>query len=473
MTSSTNDNAAAAGRRGFFKTLGAGAAAVATAPLLPMEAFAAPGTGGTAMPGFRMGSPYPAFLLDPKILYMNIGTTGSMPTHFLKNFDAYNREVARNPRETLGGTTPMREAIAPGFGATLDEIVMSYNTTDGMNKILAGVELNAGDEILTTNHEHPGGIGPMNILRYRKGVTITTLNLPVGNNQTAQDYVNLFAAAIKPGVTKAFVFSAPTFLTGTMLPYKRLAALAQQHGIMTIVDGAHATGMMNLNFHETGIDFWGCSGHKWQCGPGGTGILYIRNRVSAFNPLPLFNFWPTNTGNTSFTGPRTNANAASYGIGTRVQSIGNPNYPMLKSFSEVCVFWDQIGRAAIEQHDLALSLYLKQRIAAKWGAAYLYSPMGDPELMSALTSFSPFHPVSAVVNTGADATAETAQSTNFVNRLREEYGIVIRNTAVPVTGSPAPHHPMRISTHLFHSRADVDRLVNSMVDLTSKMLAGG
>lgn len=456
-----------AGRRHFFKLVGAGAGTLAagTLPLVSPQAFA-------ATTNHVMGEPQPAFALDPAILYMNVGTTGSTPIHLLKAFDDYNREVARNPRETLGGTTPMREAIAPGFGCETEELVMTYNTTDGMNKILAGVELNAGDEIITTNHEHPGGNGPMNLLAWRKGVVIKRVELPVGNNQTAQDYVNLFAAAITAR-TKAFVFSAPTYLTGTMLPYKRLAMLAQQNNIMTIVDGAHATGMFNIKFHETGIDFWGCSGHKWQCGPGGTGILYIRNRVSSFNPRPLFNFWPTNTNNTALTGPRTTANAASYQIGSKVQSIGNPNYPMLKVLSECCTYWDQIGRAAIEAHDLALSAYLKQKIAQVWGTAKLYSPMNDPELVSALTSFNPFHGPSLALAAGTSAaTAESAQSSTFVERMRTQYGIVIRNTAVPVPGSTAAHHPLRISTHLFHSTQDVDRLVASMRELTKLMLAG-
>jgi isopenicillin-N epimerase len=451
-------------RRNFFKLVGAGAAAAGALPLLsiPKEAFA-------NVSHHKMGSTRPAFALDPAMLYMNIGTTGSTPKHILKALDDYNREVALNPRETFGGLNPMREAIAAGFGTTFEEMVMSYNTTDGMNKILAGVELNAGDEILTTNHEHPGGIGPMNILRYRRGVIITPLALPVGDAQSPEDYVELFRRNIKPN-TKAIVFSAPTYLTGTMLPYRRLAMLAQQYGLMSIVDGAHATGMFNIDFHRSGIDFWGCSGHKWQCGPGGTGILYIRNRVSEHNPLPLFNFWPSVTGNTTFTAPRTNANAATYGIGTRVQSVGNPNYPMLRAFSETCQFWDSIGRQAIEDHDLALSAYLKSLIVQNWGAAHLYSPRHG-ELSSALTSFSPFHAASVNV-TAAQAAAETAQSNTFVNRLRDEYGIVIRNTAVPVIGSQASHHPVRISTHLFHSMADVDRVVSSMLALTSKMLSG-
>lgn len=458
---SSIDNAAA--RRQFFKVVGAGAVAAGTMPLVARDAFAAP--------PHVMGEPVPAFALDPAILYMNIGTTGSTPVHLLRAFDDYNREVARNPRETLGGTTPMRQAIAPGFGCDVEEIVMSYNTTDGMNKILAGVELQAGDEIISTNHEHPGGNGPMNLLAWRKGVVIKRVELPVGANHTAVDYVNRFAAMITPR-TKAFVFSAPTYLTGTMLPYRRLAQLAQQHNIMTIVDGAHATGMFDLKFSDTGIDFWGCSGHKWQCGPGGTGILYIRNRQTSANPLPVFNFWPSNTNNTALTGPRTQANAASYQIGSRVQSIGNPNYPMLKVFSECCTYWDEIGRAAIQAHDLALSAYLKSKIAQVWGTSRLYCPMNDPELVSALTSFHPFRSPTMALETGSAATAESAQSAAFVERLRTQYGIVVRNTAVPVPGSSAPHHPLRISTHLFHSAQDVDRLVASMRELTKLMLAG-
>jgi selenocysteine lyase/cysteine desulfurase len=98
--------------------------------------------------------------------------------------------------------------------------------------------------------------------------------------------------------------------------------------------------------------------------------------------------------------------------------------------------------------------------------------MGDPELASALTSFSPFHAANVVLTAGAAATAESTQSSTFVERLRTEYGIVVRNTSVPVIGSTATHHPLRISTHLFHSRTDVDRLVAAMQDLTARMLSG-
>lgn len=451
-------------RRDLFKLAGAGAAALAATvatPLVPSTAFA-------ATPRFRLGEPNPAFTLDPDVLFMNVGTTGSTPKHVLANFDDNNRLIARDPTQTLGGTLAMRQRAAPGFGADVEEFVVSYNTTDGMNKILAGVELQAGDEVLATNHEHPGGLGPLYILMYRRGVNVKFLPMPVGNDQTPLDYVRLFRNAMT-SKTKAFVFSAPTFLTGTMLPYKRLAKLAQQKGVMTIVDGAHATGMFAIDFEETGVDFWGCSGHKWQCGPGGTGVMYVRNKTTRANPLPVFNFWPQITNSTTFTGPRTAANAETYGIGSRLQGIGNPYYPQIEAFTQCCEFWDQIGRPVIERHDLTLSLYLKQKLADVWGVESLYSPKDQPELLSAITSFSPFHPSNMKLPLGDQATAETNQSTLFVSRMLAEYGIVIRNTTVPVIGSPAPHHPIRISTHLFHSAQDVDRVVRSMRDLSMRM----
>jgi isopenicillin-N epimerase len=238
-----------------------------------------------------------AFLLDPQLTYMNVGTTGSMPRHVLKAYGENNRLVARNPRENLGGSGEMREALAPQFGCNADEIVICENTTAGMCFSLNGLTLGAGDAIITTNHEHSAGRAPMALLRDRRGVEIVEVVLPVGATHTAQDYVDLFSAAIvqarSSGFTpKLLLFSAPTYVTGTMLPVRRLADLAISEGIHTLVDGAHATGMFNLDFHALGVDFFAASGHKWQCGPGGTGIWYIRNQNES-NPLPLPNFYPT------------------------------------------------------------------------------------------------------------------------------------------------------------------------------------
>ena len=416
-----------------------------------------------------------SFELDKKITYMNIGTTGSMPSHVLRSYDDNNRLIAENPRENLGGTTAMREQIAPQFGCNPDEIVISGNTTEGMCMTLNGVTLGleAGDAIITTNHEHPSGNAPLALLRDRRGVELIPVTLPVGGEQSASDYVALFAQAIADARAsglnpRMMVFSAPTFVTGTMLPIRSLADLAISEGIYTLVDGAHATGMFDLDFQGLGIDFFAGSGHKWQCGPGGTGIWYIRNQTDS-NPLPLPPFYPTRTlvygvfgGNVPVPdGAR--EPAADYNVGTFNQFHGNPNYPANQALVESCDFWTAIGRDRIEDHILGLSAYAKARITDYWGSDALRCPANDPELVSALTSFVPLN--------AFDPTDGT-KSSEFVTRLREEYGFVVRNTSVAMPQGGPNHRPLRISTHLFHDLDDVDGVIEASIDLSERMAAG-
>ncbi|MCG8594639.1 MAG: aminotransferase class V-fold PLP-dependent enzyme [Kiloniellales bacterium] len=414
-----------------------------------------------------------AFVLDKNVTYMNVGTTGSMPRHVLRAYRRNNRLIAENPRENLGGTSAMRARIAPQFGCNPDELVISGNTTEGMCMSLNGVTLEAGDAIITTNHEHPAGIAPLALLRDRRGVAVIPVTLPVGTEQSAFDYVDLFAQAIADARARGLnprmmVFSAPTFVTGTMLPIRMLADLAIAEGIYTLVDGAHASGMFDLDFHGLGIDFFAGSGHKWQCGPGGTGVWYIRNQTDS-NPLPLPRFYPTRTlvydvfGSDVPVPDGDREPSSDYDVGLFNQSHGNPNYPANQALVDSCDFWTAIGRLRIEDHILGLSDYTKARIVDYWGIEALRCPKDDPELVSALTSFVPLN---------AFAPTDGARSSEFVTRLREEYGFVVRNTSVAMPQGGPNHRPLRISTHLFHDLDDVDGVIDAAIDLSEKMAAG-
>jgi selenocysteine lyase/cysteine desulfurase len=136
---------------------------------------------------------------------------------------------------------------------------------------------------------------------------------------------------------------------------------------------------------------------------------------------------------------------------------------MFRALVSACGVWDQVGRKKIETYDLTLSAYLKERIAETWGVDRLYSPKDDPKLVSAVTSFNPFNNAGDILN--------SARSNEFVARMLSDYspGFVIRNVNVPVVGAPGDHYPIRISTHLWTSVDDVERLVLSMDDLRRKM----
>jgi len=262
------------------------------------------------------------------------------------------------------------------------------------------------------------------------------------------------------------LFSAPVFRTGTMLPIRMLAELAQRHGIISVIDGAHVPGMFAYKYRELGVDFLAGSGAKWQCGPARTGVLYVRNKVlPAFNPNPLPEFWLTVGSTQSYPDgglpPRASTDIASYDVAALLQDVGNPSLAQFAGFAKACATWDTIGRQEIEDYSIGLATRLKHAIVERWGMSSLYSPVEDPRLLSAMTAFNPFAtPVDVMDKVKADA---------FVARMLDEHRITIRNTIVPVIGEPSPNYAMRVSTHLFHTKHDVDRFVDAAWSLSREM----
>ena len=473
-------------RRGFLKSAGGSAVgAVAIVTLPGVEA-------GTTQPAWLQEPPAQerelwkqvkkSFSLDPKTLYMNVGTTGSTPTHVLDAHHEYSKKIAQNPLENLGGSLKLRERIASHYGCDTEELVISGNTTDAMCMSLNGLgpNLGSGDAIVTTNHEHPSGTAPMNLLRDRRGVHIVEVDVPVGGKQTVQDYVDLFEAGIKQArklgkTPKLMVFSAPPYFTGTLLPIRELADLAIREHMYTVVDAAHVSGMFNVSFHDLRVDFMACSGHKWQCGPGGTGIWYVRNQTKS-NPLELPRFFPTNShtyGNdlsetfrdgyfcsaqfAADGGNRYTAEHEPLRLGSVINGHGNPSYPDYAALADVCDFWGAIGYDKIQSYVLGLGRKTKDKVKEIWGEEALYCPC-TPGLETALTAFMP--------GKAFDRTSREA-SRDFVLKLRER-GLVVRNTHVPMPNGEE-HNPLRISTHLFHDEDDIDHALATIEELAREV----
>lgn len=144
-------------------------------------------------------------------------------------------------------------------------------------------------------------------------------------------------------------------------------------------------------------------------------------------------------------------------------SCGSVHTPMFTALAKSCEIWDNIGRKKIETYDLALSSYLKEKIVERWGVESLYSPKDDPKLLSAVSSFNPFQKKEDVLN--------SQKSGQFVSRMLSDFtpGFSIRNVGFAVPGATANHYGVRISTHLWHDADDVDRLVDSMWNLSRTM----
>ncbi len=382
------------------------------------------------------------FVLKPGLIYMNTGTEGSMPRYVLSRMGKYANEFAKNPREAVIENDRLkymmpenRTKVAEFLGASLEEIVLTTNTTEGMSFTANGLDLQEGDEVLTTLHEHPAGLVCWKLLRERRNVMVTQVELPTPA-ENKDEIIAAFEDAITPQ-TKVMSFSHINYTTGLRMPVKELCQLAHDYDIISVVDGAQAIGMLNFSLLELGCDFYACSPHKWLNAPPGTGVLYMREDVQDL-------LWPTVT----------EASASRNGSNV-FQLRGQQCTPAFACLGDVTDFQNAIGKEKIEDRILALSTYLKGKIIENWGAEKLFSPTIE-ELSSGMVSFNPFDD------------PFDREKIRISGTLREEYNIVIRTASFQDKYSDTQRKwAIRVSTHIFNNYSELDKLISALQTIVS------
>jgi enediyne biosynthesis protein CalE9 len=406
------------------------------------------------------------FALDRSTTHLNTGTVGAMPHEVLDTLDRVTRQFTGGLMDVYRPAmfTEHREAIGRSFGVDEDELVICHNATEGVARIINGLDLHEGDEVITTSHECYSVLSNFNLLRNRHGITMKVLTPPTGWDARAEDIVAMFEAAITPR-TKVLAFAGVTLFTGTQLPIRMLCDLAQRHGLTTVVDGALLPGLFDCDLRALGPDFVACSGSKFQCGPLGTGILYVRNKVhERHNPLPLPTFWPIISTWYPMMGsppPRTTTAVESDNIGDYLQSAGSANLARGAALAKACELWDRIGRDRIERRAMQLGDHCRDRVAEAFGREAVYSPGADARLRSPLVAFNPFRDPHDAWN--------VKKFNEFVGRLESDHRIWARWTEFDVIGSPHQHYAARLCTHLFNTEDEIDRTVKIMVRIADDM----
>ncbi|MDQ3044172.1 MAG: aminotransferase class V-fold PLP-dependent enzyme, partial [Chloroflexota bacterium] len=210
--------------------------------------------------------------------YFNAGTNGplSIAAHEAMGAAAHNElhtgrivpgiyesHAVRNDR--------IRTLLAEAFHARPSEFALTRSTTEGLNIALHGLEWQRGDEIITTNLEHPGLMTPLALLAHRYGVAIRVADIGDGDG----DVTGAIRAALTSR-TRVVTLSHLTWSSGAVLPLKSIVELAHEAGALVIVDAAQSAGQIPLNLRDLNVDVYAISGQKWLCGPEGTGALYIR-----------------------------------------------------------------------------------------------------------------------------------------------------------------------------------------------------
>ena len=212
-------------------------------------------------------------------IYLNTGTSGPLPAETAAAMQQQTDWELTVGRGSIDGFLAMlprleeaRAAAAALVTADIDDAALTHGTTEGMNAAIHGVDWKSGDRAVTTRHEHPGGLGPLLVVRDRFGVELDLLDIGDGGDHEA--VVTAFDRAIDER-TRAVVLSHVLWSTGAVLPVRAIADIAHARGALVIVDGAQAAGAIPVDVAALGADAYAFPGQKWLLGPEGTGALVV------------------------------------------------------------------------------------------------------------------------------------------------------------------------------------------------------
>jgi isopenicillin-N epimerase len=363
------------------------------------------------------------FLIPEGQAYFNTGTLGASPRVVVDAVAEHLRYVeeslalwdySADQPEKLAGYRPergLRQKIADFIHCDLAEIGLTANATMAMNLVANGVDLQAGDEVLLTDKEHPGGRSGWDVRQKRHGIVVREIPVPT-TVKDPDEIVRAFAAAVTP---KTRVLAVPHITSGQgiVLPVKRLAALARERQILSVIDGAQAVGQLHVNVRDLGCDAYFSSPHKWLLAPKGNGFLYIRQEVQP-------KVWAT----------LASSQWNNYKDGMfRLQQYGTLNQSLLRGLETAIDFIDRIGRDRVEARVRALGSHLRDGLG-QIAAVTIVTPV-HPELSAGITTWG------VKGQSGRQLQDELWQRRRI--RVRAASDVAVRQ-----------------STHIYNSMAEVD-----------------
>lgn len=371
------------------------------------------------------------FMLHPDVAYLNTGTHGVLPRSVYETVNRYLAADYTIYRDLTGlpPLDPVWANAAEFVGAAPEEIALTRNTTEGMCFIANGLPLEAGDEVLTSNHEHAGGLTCWQVKAKRYGINIRYLQLP-SPPRDPDELLNLINDNLTPR-TKVISLSHIMCTTGLLIPAKEISTLARAKGIWSVFDGAHCPGMIDLSLGDMDCDFYAASPHKWLCAPKGSGLLYVK-------PDWWDLLWPTVMGDWDWEEKGRTAR--------KFEHFGSRELATLAGLNQAILFQNRIGKQRIENRVRALATYLKEQLQTIPGVT-LWTSM-QPELSAALASFQ----------------IEGIPHHQIATKLWEKDRMRVRQVG------EWEHNLVRISTHIYNTYEEVDRLLELLREIAAGKL---
>ena len=211
-----------------------------------------------------------------RVAYLNAGTNGPVPRAAAAAVEASLREQLEQGRSSRPWFERQKERIdelrgrvAGLLNAEQGDVAITGSTTDGVNAALAALDLGEGDDVLTSDEEHPGVLGPLATARDTRGVEVRVVPFDELPDEVRDD-------------TRLVVTSHVSWATGRVMDTAPLAA----SNAIVVLDGAQGLGAVPVDVRALGCDFYAASGQKWLCGPGGIGYLYADPALVPGLPAP-------------------------------------------------------------------------------------------------------------------------------------------------------------------------------------------
>jgi isopenicillin-N epimerase len=229
--------------------------------------------------------------LDSEVTFLNHGSYGACPVEVLDAQRAWRDRLERQPvkffsRDLDGLLGEVRRPIGEFVGADPADLALIANATGGANAVLRSLTFEPGDEILTTDHEYNAILNVARHVAARDGARVVVARLPFP--AISEDDVVDRILAEATGRTRIAVISHVTSPTALVFPIERIVAELHDLGIDTLVDGAHAPGMVPLNLDRLGAAYYTANLHKWVCAPKGAAFLHVRrDRQTAVRPATI------------------------------------------------------------------------------------------------------------------------------------------------------------------------------------------
>ena len=375
----------------------------------------------------------PLFSIDPEVTFLNHGSFGACPKEVFNSLIDFQKKLEFEPVKHLAYDIyqylkESRYALSEYVNCDKDDIAYFPNPSTALNTLIRSLDLKEGDQILTTNHEYGALDRTWGFISKKKGCEYKKLELEIPLTDK-ELIIESFKGAITKN-TKVIYLSHITSATALILPVKEIIALAKEHGILSIIDGAHVPAHIDLNIKQLDPDFYCGACHKWMCSPKGVSFLYVKKKYQDMME-PLVVSWGYQAENPS------HSQFLDY-----MQWQGTNDISAYLTIPDTLKFLKKHNWTEKAQHCRALNIWAKNRICT---ALDTYAT-GNDQFLGQMTSIA------------YKLNDPIQEQIDFYSKYKIQLPFIKWNSKTF----------FRISLQVYNSKEDIDYLIKSLLQFRQK-----